>query len=280
MVLNSMLKIQIAFRAAFLRTFDWQTIVTWFACSMLATYSGPFGTYQNYSLFELLFTWMVLLGTATFTAFLLHEICKIVVPTANYFIFHFVFFAVTSFSIGLLIHVLLTRVLGHESIDKPSQSELTFYAFAAMCFILTIRDVVLIKKTEPTQTESPRQPETAPASIPSHSRLAKRLDIPHAARIIQVTAKGHFVEVQTCTDTYSTRMRFLDAVDELDGTCGLTVHRSHWVHLDAIRGWVPDAKKPYLLLENEKQIPISKTNVEKVENAGLLAITPDVGSSV
>lgn len=107
------------------------------------------------------------------------------------------------------------------------------------------------------------------ASLPAHSRLAKRLDIPQGFRIIHITAKGHFVEVQSCSETYQTRMRFLDAVEELDSTYGLTVHRSHWVHRDAIRGWVPDAKKPYVLLENDSQIPVSKTNMSKVEKFGI-----------
>jgi DNA-binding LytR/AlgR family response regulator len=111
-----------------------------------------------------------------------------------------------------------------------------------------------------------------PASLPRHSRLAKRLEIPKDARIIHITAKGHFVEVRTNSETYRTRMRFSDAVNELDRAIGLTVHRSHWVHRDAIQGWVPTARKPYVLLENDTRIPVSKTYLERVLAANLVEL--------
>ena len=102
--------------------------------------------------------------------------------------------------------------------------------------------------------------------------MAQRLDIPKDVRIDYVSANGHFIEVYTGDKKYTTRMRFSDAIAELDGSIGLTVHRSHWVNRDAIKGWVTDTKKPYVLLENEARLPVSKTNFDKVAKEGLLEI--------
>ena len=255
------------------KAFHPKTLLIWLACSIVAAYSGPFGTYDRDSVTELLLTWAVLLGVCIVAAYVVNEVCVVILPKATASLRNIVFVFLCAPTIGALLQFMLVNVFGKSNLDKPGFGLLTLYATLSLGFIFLVRYVFF--PSEDAKTDVIAQTESAlqPASLPPHSRLAKRLNIPQAARIIHITAKGHFVQVKTCSETYQTRMRFLDAVDELDGTLGLTVHRSHWVHRDAIRGWVPNAKKPYVLLENESEIPVSKTKLDKVEQFGIPKIS-------
>lgn len=248
-------------------------ILIWLAGAVFLTYSGPFGTYQRGTLLELFVTWVVLLGVSMVAVFIVHELCETLMSNAPPLLCNAVFIALSSLIVGLLVDLMLTYWFAQESTNRPSHARLTLYAFFTMSFLDIVRHAFFpsqpVLRSVPHETEDAAQDTAVPTSLPAHSRLAKRLDIPRESRIIHITAKGHFVEVQTCSDTYRTRMRFLDAVDELDGSLGLTVHRSHWVHRDAIEGWTTEAKKPYVLLKNGNEVPISKTNLSKVEQAGL-----------
>ena len=246
-----------------------KTLLIWFACSVVAAFSGPFGTYRSNTVYELFLTWSILLGMSTIAVYIVHEICTAFFAKLSEFAQKITFVLICAPIIATLINFILISILGGDEAEIPGFWMLTLYVFLSVAFMLFIHFVFFLQEDEKTQEIVAPIVDLTPASLPAHSRLAKRLNIPQSSRIIHITAKGHFVEVQTCSETYQTRMRFLDAVDELDGTYGVTVHRSHWVHRDAIRGWVPDAKKPYVLLENDSQIPVSKTNMSKVEKFGI-----------
>lgn len=259
---------------AFRRAIDWRTLTIWFACALLATYSGPFGTYKSYSSLELLGTWIVLLGAGILIAYIVDEFIEYYLINLTQMTRLIVFLGIAALLIGSAIDALLVYFFAHPSSVTPSWAELSLYTLGAMVFVVVLRHVLqlddVLADVDASGENSKAKPR--PASLPAHSRLAIRLNIPQGDRISQIAARGHFVDVHTCAQTYSTRMRFSDAVAELDGTYGLTVHRSHWVHWDSITGWVPCAKKPYILLNNGETVPVSKSNLAKVKNAGLVEI--------
>ncbi len=273
--LGPILKVKVALVRACKRVLDWRVLVIWCACSFIASYTGPFGTYKSYTLVELLGTWLVLLAAAILSAYVLDELFSAFLSKLSFATRMFAFVFTMSALLGPLIDVLLTTVLGNPETETPSRFELSLYSLGAISFILVIRQMVASYLDENRKAEGDKSFDFPPASLPPHSRLAKRLNIPQGVKISQITAKGHFVEVHTSSDILRTRMRFSDAVAELDGVFGLTVHRSHWVHYDSIQGWVPCAKKPFIVLNNGNQVPISKTYVANVRDAGLLEISPE-----
>ncbi len=259
-------------RRAAVRVFDRHTLGIWAGCSALAAFSGPFGTYRHHSFFSALVVWSVLLGFAIITAFFVYELCSIVFSRQTPAQINLSFVAFGSTAVALVIDSLLTYWLDRPGTVRPDFWELWVYVIAIMFIVILVRRVLPGFDDALSEHGAMRTKNLPPASLPPHSRLAQRLDIPQGTRIAHISANGHFIEVITCEQSHSIRMRFSDAVAELDETVGLTVHRSHWVHRDAIRGWVPHAAKPYLVLENGTQVPISKTYFSKVEAVGLAVL--------
>ena len=272
---NPMPKVVSALQVALSRAFHWLTLVIWFGCSLLATYSGPFGTYGDPSVLHSLLIWMVLIGSSIVTVYVLNALNELFLAKLSSFIRIVVFIGVSAIATGSLVHFLLIYVFAHTSDPILSRSELSSYSLAVISFIHIVRLILPFSVTDQISNKGASEGELSSASLPPHSRLAKRLDIPAGVRISQITANGHFVSVETSEDVYRTRMRFSDAVAELDGIYGLTVHRSHWVHRNSIVGWVPRAKKPYVLLNNDRSVPISKTYLANVKNAGLTILDPE-----
>jgi len=271
---SPMRKLFSALQEALSRAFHWRTLVIWFGCSLLATYSGPFGTYGDPSVLHLLLIWMVLIGPSIVMVYVFSALNEWFLAKLSSSIRMVVFIGVSAIATGSLVYFLLIYVFAHTPDAIPSRGELSVFSLAVISFIQIVRLILPFSAIEQISNKDVSEGELSLASLPLHSRLAKQLDIPAGVSISQITANGHFVSVETCKDVYRTRMRFSDAVAELDGIYGLTVHRSHWVHRNSIVSWVPRAKKTYVLLKNDRRVPISKTYLPNVENAGLTVLDP------
>lgn len=101
-------------------------------------------------------------------------------------------------------------------------------------------------------------------------RLARRLPDGASGRILRLTVEDHFVDVITDVDSYRIRMRFSDAVDEMEPCIGFCTHRSHWVALDAVAGVHREAGKVFVRITNGDLVPISRKYRSNVEEAGFL----------
>lgn len=101
-------------------------------------------------------------------------------------------------------------------------------------------------------------------------RLARRLPDGFSGRILRLTVEDHFVDVVTDVENYRIRMRFSDAVDEMEPCIGFCTHRSHWVALDAVEGVHREAGKVLLKMTNGDLVPISRKYRPNVEEAGFL----------
>ena len=66
------------------------------------------------------------------------------------------------------------------------------------------------------------------------------------------------------------RLRFGDAIEEMDPVDGFCTHRSHWVARQAVSGAERERGKIFLRLENGDRVPVSRTYMPDLEEAGLL----------
>lgn len=116
-------------------------------------------------------------------------------------------------------------------------------------------------------------PDPAPAPEPDPDpapRLMRRLPEGVEGPVLRLSASDHFVEVVLPGDTHSLRMRFTDAIDEMDGIEGYCSHRSHWVARDAILGVERDGARIQLRLQNGDLVPVSRTFRPDLEEAGIV----------
>ncbi len=95
------------------------------------------------------------------------------------------------------------------------------------------------------------------------SNLGQDID----GQILVLSAQDHYVEYTTTTGKKLVRMRMREAIARMRGQQGLSVHRSHWVAIDAIKSLHKKNGKRFLLLTNGDKIPVSASKLAAVKKA-------------
>ncbi|MGH1356366.1 MAG: LytTR family DNA-binding domain-containing protein [Thalassovita sp.] len=108
------------------------------------------------------------------------------------------------------------------------------------------------------------------AELDPTPRLMRRLPDGAEGPILRLSARDHFVDVHLPAETHTLRMRFTDAIDEMDGVPGDCAHRSHWVTFEAVTGVKRDGGRIYLIINNGDEVPVSRTYRSRMEDAGFL----------
>lgn len=113
-------------------------------------------------------------------------------------------------------------------------------------------------------------PPSDAATSDAQPRLLARLPLAKRGDIIALSAVDHYVDVMTTQGTETLLIRLSDAIAETLPVDGLQVHRSHWVALAHVRRVDKGAGKAVLTLSNDAQIPVSRANLPRLKEAGLL----------
>lgn len=134
-----------------------------------------------------------------------------------------------------------------------------------------------VPEPEPEPVPQPPEPPAQLASVfdtgqtippfGAISRLLRRLDADASGPLIRLEALDHFVTAVTARGHYQLRMRFADAVAELDPALGLVTHRSHWVALDAVTDAARVRGRWILTMSDGAQVPVSRKFQPDVEQA-------------
>ena len=95
------------------------------------------------------------------------------------------------------------------------------------------------------------------------------LPIDKRGELLCLEMADHYVKVYTDKGHHLLLMRFKDALTALDNYDGLQTHRSWWVARNAVVKVQKEQRKLQLVLSNDVIVPVSKTYVERVKQAGL-----------
>lgn len=112
-----------------------------------------------------------------------------------------------------------------------------------------------------------RQPEPEPPAPPV---LLDRLPLEKRGPLVSLSVQDHYVEVVTARGRELVLMRLGDAIRETTGIAGLQVHRSHWVALDQVESARREGERAVLRMKSGDDIPVSRTYVPAIREAGLL----------
>lgn len=108
----------------------------------------------------------------------------------------------------------------------------------------------------------------AVAPLPGPPPIVERLPPPQRGKLISLSVADHYVEVVTERGKGLVLIRLGDAIGETTGVPGLQIHRSHWVAASAIRRMVRADGKPLLELSDGRRLPVSRSYIEQVREAG------------
>lgn len=216
---------------------------------------GPFGTQDALTLLPRTFYWLVLAGVTYGTGSLVYELVTVWMSGAT--------MPVRGAASGSLTGALVSlEVLGLNwlSFDIwPNSTVLMSLIATIVAISLVITGTVAFVRAQPDKAATT---ETPP--------LLDRLPVDKRGPLVALSVEDHYVRVQTTKGEDLILMRLSDAIREIGRTRGGQVHRSHWVAFDQVKAVQRKSDRAILTLSNGSEIPVSRANMSKIKEAGLL----------
>lgn len=248
------------------------TLLTWLVASVLAAMSGPFGTYNATMPWAFLSAWMILIGSVMVIIFTLFIVLSTSLGEQAGIKLNAWLIVLGSICSGYVLEWLLHEFLAPDAQSIPGMVELTLFVGLIMLVVAVVREFILTHFGSLAQkAKDTGDVETAGAAMPEkpQPRLMHRLPETQGRGLVRLSASGHYTDVVTEDGTHRLRLRFSDALLELEGVDGVVTHRSHWVAKDQIKGLQPDPVRPIVHLANGDQVPVSRSKRSVVEALGL-----------
>lgn len=248
-----------------------QTVAIWIVCCFCAVTTGPFGTFVSMSFALRLIYWPIVVTGSIFLGYLSFAFARWICGDEDGLKRD----AVQSVIGALLVttSVWLFGLIAMSPFVAPvGFVPLVFYVAFVFVAVTACRALLrrVIQQNALIKAQAleaaPRQ--SAPPEIaPDRPLLAKRLNGAPIGEILRLTADNHFVEVVSDTGATSLRMRFRDAIAEMNGVQGGLVHRSHWVAYEAVEAAEKAQGKLVLRLRNGDEVPVSRSYRADLENS-------------
>lgn len=100
--------------------------------------------------------------------------------------------------------------------------------------------------------------------------ILDRLPFDKRAALVALSVEDHYVRIQTTKGEELVLLRLSDAIREIGSTRGAQVHRSHWAAFDQVKSVRRDGDRAILTMATGADIPVSRANLPKIKEAGLL----------
>lgn len=234
-----------------------RSVALWFLIATLAGLAGPFGTFRFAFGLRLVFWAALVVGAALIGRLCLWCVARLfrgrdLRPWSDLLM------------VGLmtLIYAPLVWALTEGLLLRGSPERAQFWAIAAYVLALSAGGLAILRLAavlRPAEPQPPRPP-----------RLQRRLPEGFRGPILRLTVRDHFVDVVSAEDSHRIRLRFGDAIAEMDTVEGFCTHRSHWVARQAVSGVRREGGRTFLQLSNGDEVPVSRKYRPQLEAAGLL----------
>ena len=240
----------------------------WILLAVMAATAGPFGTYGSTTFAARLAYWTMVVVSSSLIGRAVHTVVKSYIHEVSPWLTHFISTVViTAVYTPILWFVTYHLFMMRDLENAPTFSRLLLYVAVITFAVLAFRSLVPgLEKLNYLGTLDDLEPGS-PAALP---RLQRRLPDDFEGPILRLTVRDHFVDVVSEKATHSIRMRFTDAIDEMDTVAGYCTHRSHWVVEDAIAGVERGGGKILLRLTNGDRVPVSRKYRPDLETAGIV----------
>ena len=141
-----------------------------------------------------------------------------------------------------------------------------------LTFISMVKDYIKYQNDKLLQSEKLIDKHLTQASAQIDQRFEKfmaLLPIDKRGELFCLEMSDHYLKVYTVKGHHLLLMRFKDALEMLSDFQGLQTHRSWWVSLKSVTKLQKDGRKVFLLINNEFQVPVSRTYFDAVKAAGI-----------
>lgn len=170
-------------------------------------------------------------------------------------------YAITGLTTGFIVSIILLLInwaaLGVYPIERGYTIWLSLNVIAIS---LVISFVIGLAEKPPALQNPPAQ----------RVKILDRLPVDQRGALISLSVQDHYVEVSTSVGQTLVLMRLSDAIAQTEGVTGLQVHRSHWVAVSQVQASNRAGDKAVLTMRGGRDIPVSRTYIKAVRDAGLL----------
>ena len=244
------------------------TLFAFVVAGMLMTLMGPFGSFVALELWERAAYWYTLVGLSILFGIAIRRAVDQKWPTRSFLFRGNLTATVFTFLFTPCILAINASIIREDADGLVAPIWMILLAVGIVPFSVNALLYLILKL-------HPMVPVGAPLDYveetDEHPRLFERLSDDLGDELIRISVKDHFVHVHLVGGSERLRMRFGDAVGELEGVPGMQVHRSHWVAEGAVEGYVQIGGRVSLCLSDGSEVPVSRNYRQHVEDAGFLA---------
>lgn len=238
--------------------------------ALLMGFAGPFGTYELLPLAPRLGYWAaIVLGTYGVG----YSFGVVAVPLVGRRIrIRWLRMALVSTASGIPITAAVVLVnlvtFGSDGWEVIELAELWFSVTVISLGVMLIS--VLVEQSH-ARARSTRAVDTPASREITQPRVLERLPLQVRGDLVSLSVSDHYVDVVTTRGHDLVLMRLSDAIAETAPVPGLQIHRSHWVALDAVARPLRADGKLQLELRDGRRLPVSRSYLKAVRQAGLVA---------
>ncbi|WP_439600644.1 LytTR family DNA-binding domain-containing protein [Devosia sp.] len=224
---------------------------------------GPFGTLDSMSLVQRLAYWAAIVvcsyGLAYAVARLVSRSFGLGQRIRSSWARVLVFGAIAGAPVTIAVCAVDLVALGRLPNELP--------VLYLQCTLIGLCVMAMLEIVDASLRQAAAQPPPV-ATPPGPPAIVERLPPPQRGRLVSLSVADHYVEVVTERGKGLVLIRLGDAIGETTGVTGLQIHRSHWVALSAVRRLVRLEGKPMLELTDGRRLPVSRSYIEAVREAG------------
>ena len=240
-----------------------RTLLIWGVSAVLVAAAGPFGTYETQGFWTRLLYWSLVVVSSSILAHVVNMLTRRIIPPHRAVLNDLSVVALMVLLFAPVLWFLTNLVFYTGPEDRMALSRLSVYVAIVTAAICVIRRVL-------PGFEPAGYLEAAAAGQFTPPRLTRRLPRDFNGSILRLTGRDHFVDVVSSEGSCTIRLRFGDAIDEMDTVTGFCTHRSHWVARRAIAEVERENGRIHLRLVNGDLVPVSRKYKPKLEAAGVL----------
>lgn len=252
-------KLKKSFGYVFSRLFTPVSGAIFCAALLLTTVTGPFGTFEGMSVGLRALYWLAIVSGAFLVGYTVYALALGIIGERKPLLTTLL--ASILMTLVFTPYVVLLRNYFSTITDALPAPPATI---GLNVFLLSL--IILILRTKLASDETGLEDESGAANLP---RLLRRLPDGAAGDVVRLEAQGHLIAIVTMTGRETVRMRFSDAIDEMEPVAGFCTHRSHWVVEACITRVERDGPgKVAVRLRNGDRVPVSRKYRPELDGRG------------
>ena len=238
-------------------------IVIWAGTTALITLMGPFGTFPSITSEKRFLFWASVIGLSIVLVSILRKMLDHFLSEETHPMVHDAIVApvFTLLYTPPLYFITDSVARGQQPFNMIQQG---LIVLAVSLSLIAAREIFMKTIHGTRRNLAPVEDKAASTAnkaedASSRPMIYQRLPGDVVGDLMAISGSDHTVRVLTDCGSTSIRLRFSDALREVEGVSGLRVHRSHWVADAAATHVRRDGYRHFVVLWSGDELPVSRT---------------------